>query len=97
MAEEKEKPTGKVKRPTAKKRDIQSERKRLHNKAFRSKVLSATRSFESSLKQGQADAMKQTLSTLFSLLDKGVKTGIYKINKASRDKARLSKLIKAKA
>ena len=80
MAKEKEEKK-KVKRSTAKKRIIQSEKKRQHNKAFRSKVSSAMRSF---------DKKPESLSSLYSLVDKGVKTGVFKRNKANRLKSKLA-------
>jgi small subunit ribosomal protein S20 len=97
MAEEKESSKKKVKRPTAKKRDIQAEKRRVKNKAFRSQVLSVVRSLESAIKSNEAEAMKLKLAEVYSLMDKGVKTGIYKINKASRVKERFTRDVKAKA
>jgi small subunit ribosomal protein S20 len=87
MAEEKK---GKTKRPTPLKRDLQNEKRRIRNKAFRAKTLTAVRAFERSLTGGDATAVSGHLSTLYSLMDKGVKTGIYKLNQAARVKARLS-------
>ena len=80
MAEEKK---GKPRRPTAKKRDIQNEKKRLRNRIFKSRVKTAARIFETESSEGN-------LKSLYSLLDKGVKRGIYKLNKASRLKSKLS-------
>lgn len=82
MAKEKE-AKKKVKRPTAQKRILQSEKKRLQNKAFRSKVNTAVRTLEKA-------PTKESLSAVYSLMDKGVKTGVYNQNKASRVKSRLS-------
>ncbi|MCC6127740.1 MAG: 30S ribosomal protein S20 [Chlamydiae bacterium] len=90
MAEEKAK-TQKIKRPSAKKRNIQSEKNRLRNRSHRSSVLTAVRSFEASLTQKEsAEAVKEKLSQIYSLMDQGVKKGIYKVNKAARTKARLT-------
>jgi len=90
MAEEskKKQPTRK---PSALKRDLQSEKRRLRNRSFRSSVLTAVRGFESALaKKDEPAAIKEKLSTIYSLMDKGVKRGVYKANKASRTKSRLS-------
>ena len=97
MAEEKEtEKKKKTKRPTAKKRDIQSEKKRLHNRSFRSRVQTEVRAFEALIAQGQMDGAKEKLDKVYSLMDKGVKTNIVKLNRASRVKSRLnSKLVKA--
>ena len=79
----------KVKRPTALKRDLQHEKSRLRNRMFRSKVKTAIRRFDESLEKGDANTMNTELSAVYSLMDKGVKLGVYKINTASRTKARL--------
>lgn len=80
----------KVKRPTAIKRNEQSEKRRLRNKTFKSSVRTAIRKFEDSLHGEDGTAIKENLSAVYSLMDKGVKHGVYKINKASRTKARLT-------
>ncbi|MCH9608463.1 MAG: hypothetical protein S4CHLAM45_10390 [Chlamydiales bacterium] len=91
MAEEKK--TEKKKRPTALKRDITNEKKRLVNKAFKSKVHTAMRNFQESLKENDPDAVQTNLSAVYSLMDKGVKRGIFKKNKASRTKLRSTKQV----
>ncbi len=79
-----------AKRPTPIKRDIQNEKNRLRNKAFKSSVRTAMRQFESSLPKNNTAEIQDNLNTLYSLMDKGVKRGVYKINKASRTKMRLA-------
>lgn len=89
MADEKK--AAKVRKPSALKRDIQSEKRRLRNRSYRSSVLTAIRGFETSLAQKEApEAVKAKLNTVYSLMDKGVKKGIYKSNKAARTKSRLT-------
>lgn len=90
MAKDKAEEVKKVKRPTALKRDIQNEKRRLRNKTFKSQVRTAIRHFEESLPKGEPDAIKEKLNTVYSLMDKGVKKGVFKINKASRTKSRLT-------
>ena len=51
----------------------------------------AIKSLESSLKDKQAELAKDKLSQVFSLMDKGVKTGVFTKNKANRTKSRLAK------
>lgn len=80
----------KVKRPTAQKRVLQSERKRLRNRADRATVNTGIRSFEDALKKGNPEEVKQQLNVIYSLLDKASKKGIFKQNKADRSKARLA-------
>jgi small subunit ribosomal protein S20 len=89
MAKE-EKEVKKVKRPTALKRDMQNSKKRLHNKAYKSQVRTAMRSFEEAVAKGEKATAQSSLNEVYSLLDKCVKKGILKINKASRTKSRLA-------
>lgn len=88
MAKEQEKK--KSKRPTAEKRMKQNEKKRLENKQFKSQVRTAVRRYEDCLTKTDAAKTKEALSLVYSMLDKGVKKGIFKLNKAARTKARLT-------
>lgn len=88
MADEKKEKV-KVKKPTALKRDEQSLKRNLNNRAFKSKVTSAMRYFEEALTKKDAVSIQSRLSDVYSLMDKGVKKGIFKTNKASRAKSRL--------
>lgn len=78
----------KTKRPTPLKRDLQNERRRSLNRSFRSSVLTAIRSLESAGIQSASAA--GTLNHIYSLVDKGVKAGVFKANKAARIKSRLT-------
>lgn len=95
MAKEAVKKT-KARRPTPLKRDLQSEKRRLRNKAFKSSVRTAVRQFDEVLVKGDASLIKQHLDAVYSIMDKGVKRGVYKLNKASRTKARLAARAAAK-
>lgn len=86
----KEKATTKVKRPTPLKRDEQNEKRRLSNKIYKSQVRTAIRAFEDTLQAEDKSGSQEKLSHVYSLLDKCVKKGIFKLNKASRTKARLA-------
>jgi len=86
MAEKKEK----KKRPTAQKRMIQNEKRRKSNKVYKSRIRTAIRRFEASVTAGDKAQIDQSLSTVYSLVDKAVKLGIYKRNKAARTKSRLT-------
>ncbi len=94
MAEEK-KEKGKTKKPTALKRDEQSIARNLRNRSFKSKVSTAVRSFEDVISKKDSSSIKAKLDAVYSLMDKGVKKGIYKLNKANRVKSRLSARAKA--
>jgi small subunit ribosomal protein S20 len=92
---EKENATKKAKRPSALKRHMQSEKRRLKNKTFKSKIATSIKALEKSIKTAE-DAGK--LEQVYSLADKGVKKGIFKANKAARIKSRMTKKVsKAKA
>jgi small subunit ribosomal protein S20 len=86
----KEKEKKKVKTPTAIKRDLQNEKRRLNNRIFTSQVRTAVRHFDESLEKGNAAQVKENLSQVFSLMDKGVKKGVFKSNRADRTKSRMT-------
>ena len=97
MADDKKAKDGKAvktKKPTALKRDLQAKRRNVCNRSFKSKVNTAVRALNESLTQKDATAAKANLSDVYSLMDKGVKKGIYKGNKANRVKSRLYALSK---
>lgn len=87
----------KIKRPTALKRDLQNEKRRVVNKIYKSRTRTAIRAFDESLEKGDKEVINLKLSDVYSLLDKCVKTGVYKVNKASRTKSRLTARALAKA
>ena len=88
--EAKEKTKKKVKRPTADKRLIQDEKKRLVNKAFKSQVRTAIRNFETAIAAKEEEKISSTLSEIYSFVDKCVKRRIYKQGKADRTKSRFT-------
>lgn len=91
MADEKKKAEVKVKKPSALKRDLQSEKRRLRNRSYRASVLTTIRSLETSLSQKDApEAIKTKLDSIYSMMDKGVKRGVFKPQKAARTKSRLA-------
>ena len=94
MAEEKaaaKKKDENVRQPSALKRDLQNEKRRLRNRSHRSSVLTAVRNLEASISKKDApEVVKEKLSTVYTLMDKGVKNGVYKSNKAARTKSRLT-------
>lgn len=78
----------KAKRPTALKRDLQNEKRRLINKSFKSVVRTTLRDFDASIATKDKEKIQSSLNNVFSIMDKGVKRGVFKINKAARTKAR---------
>lgn len=83
-------PPKKVKMPTAQKRDLQNERKRIRNRSFKAVVRTVVRSFEETLTGNDSAITTERLSSAYSALDKAVKRGIVSKNKANRSKARLA-------
>lgn len=97
MAKQEEKKEKKVKRPTALKRDLQNEKRRLNNKIYKSRVRTAIRAFQDSIAKDDHSTTNDKLNEVYSLLDKCAKKGIFKINKVSRTKSRLAARAVAKA
>lgn len=87
----------KLRQPSAVKRHLQSEKQRLRNKSFKSSVRTAIRQFDEILVKNDAELIKKNLSEVYSLMDTGVKRGVFKLNKASRTKARLAARAASKA
>jgi small subunit ribosomal protein S20 len=84
----------KQRKPSALKRDMQSQRRNIRNRSFKAKVNTAVRSLHETIAKKEAVATKASLSDVYSLMDKGVKKGIFKLNKANRVKSRLHALTK---
>lgn len=76
------------KMPTARKRIIQSKKRKARNRAATSEI----QNMMSSLKSVSEDKKKDLLKKIYSLADKGAKKGILKKNRAARIKTRASKL-----
>ena len=87
----------KERRPTALKRDLQNEKRRLINKGFKSGVRTIVRRFEEALEKGDSAVIQHELREVYSVMDQAVKRGVFKKNKASRTKARLTARVAAKA
>jgi small subunit ribosomal protein S20 len=92
-----EKKVQKTKISSAKKREVQDIKKRVANRAFRSKVRSAIKIFTDSVTEGNKEKQMAALSEVYSLVDKGVNKSIFKRNKANRIKERLTARLHAKA
>lgn len=88
MAENKQ--DKKTKRPTALKRDIQNVKRRQQNRAFKSKVRTTIRSLHDAIAKQNTESLDDILKNVYSLMDKGIKKGVFKKNKASRTKSRLT-------
>lgn len=91
MAKKEDQKTKKERIPSALKRDRQAQERNLRNRVFKSRVKTAIRDYEAVVPKGDKDATLKSLNEIYSLMDKGVKKGVFKPNKASRTKSRLSK------
>jgi len=85
----------KKKCPTALKRMRQSEKKRMANRSFKARVRTAIRSLRSAHAEKNSEKTQTLLQAAYSLIDKGVKTKVFKKNKAARTKSQLSLLQKS--
>jgi len=83
----------KIKRPTALKRDLQNEKRRLRHKAFKSKVRTACRLLQEALDSKNQENARLSLNQVYSLMDKGIKHGVFKTNKVNRIKSRYANKI----
>jgi len=97
MASQTEGKERKARRPTAAKRAVQSEKRNLRNRIFKSQVRTAMRAFQEASASGDSTAITARLSEVYSLMDKGVKKGVYKANKANRTKSRITPRVAAQA
>ena len=82
---------------SALKRQKQSEKRKLRNKNVRSQIRTAIKNFRSSFAQNEEQALHDALKSISSLLDKAAAKGVFKLNKASRLKSRLTCQLRAKA
>ena len=90
MAEEKKK---KIKKPTAIKRILQSERRNDRNTQFKSRVKTALKDLKHSMDNKETkEIILKKLNIIYSLMDKAIKKKIFKKNKANRIKSRCSKI-----
>ena len=92
MAKTDKKDQKKVKRSSRLKRLDQSIENRDRNRAYAAKTRTAMKKLETSVTSGNESNIQELLSDVYSLLDKAVKKGMLKINKASRDKAKASRI-----
>ncbi|MDQ0568086.1 30S ribosomal protein S20 [Mycoplasma yeatsii] len=71
-----------------KKRVLTNEKSRLANRAFKSEIKTAIKKALAAKKADDANK-DQLVKAAVSLVDKGLKKGIFKENKAAREKSRL--------
>ena len=74
-------------------RALQNQKCALRNKSFKSEMKTAIRHLETAVSKNEAGSIKEKLNDVFSMLDKGVKKGSVKLNKAARLKSRYQKKV----
>ncbi len=74
---------------SALKRDLQSKQRNFKNRSFQSAVKTSILSLKAEIKNTEKKNVGKRLNKIFSLMDKGVKKGVFKKNKANRIKSRL--------
>lgn len=84
----------KVKQSSAAKRNLQNKKRYLQNKMAMSRIRTELKKFQKMILSQEKEQLKEKLSTIYSLVDKGIKKNIITKNKASRIKSRLTNRIK---
>ncbi len=79
---------------SALKRARQTEKRTAVNRASRSRLRTALRSFRTALASGNRESAQQKFAETASALDKAAKNGVIHTNTASRYKSRLSARLK---
>jgi len=79
------------------KRAKQSERRRLRNKAVKSRVRTAIRHFAAVIESGDMAKAEEALQRAYSELDRAARKGVIHRNKAARHKARMAKQLAARS
>ena len=79
---------------SAKKALRQSVQRRERNLIKKESYKKAVKSFRKLVSEKKNEEAKKHLSSVYKALDKAVKTGVIKMNKSSRLKSRLAKLLK---
>ena len=77
------------------KRARQTEKRRMHNMALRSRMRSSIKRVLKAITEGKRDEAMQSYKDAVPVIDSMVNKGIIKANKAARHKSRLNKTIKA--
>ncbi|UAA37631.1 30S ribosomal protein S20 [Paraneptunicella aestuarii] len=80
---------------SAKKRAIQSEKRRQHNASRRSMMRTFTKKVRAAIESGDKAAAEQAYAAATPILDRMATRGLIHKNKAARHKSRLASQIKA--
>jgi len=77
-------------RTSAKKAQLQSEKRRHQNRAFRASVRTTMKQLRDSFTEKNPEKQKKLLQEIYKLMDKGAKKSVFTRNKANRIKSRLA-------
>lgn len=86
---------GPQKQPSAEKRVKTAQKRNLINQSFKSRAKTILKKFETTLKTENSNEISRSLCSVYSIVDKAAKRGIFKRNKAARIKSRAMCKIKA--
>jgi len=80
---------------SAKKRIRQNAKKRLHNKAIRSAIVTQVKKLHAAIASGNTEQARAHLTQTVIVLDKAASKGLIHKNAASRSKSRLTRKVNA--
>ena len=78
---------------SAKKRVLTNSKKAVNNKVYTSSMKTAIKNVELAIKNNKKDDASKALTTAIKRIDKALKVGVIKTNKAARQKSRLTKKV----
>jgi small subunit ribosomal protein S20 len=84
-----------LRRSSAKKAQLQSEKRRHQNRSFRANVRTTMKQLRESFSEKDPVKQKKLLQELYKLMDKGAKKAVFTRNKANRIKSRLASQLAA--
>ena len=78
---------------SAQKKILQDLKRRLRNRAHRSRLRSSVKVFRSAIAAGDSETARELLTPLLSLVDRVAKHGVIHANVADRTKSRLTRAV----
>lgn len=78
---------------SAKKRILQNEKQREHNRTFRSRMRTSIKRLRGAIESGDADQAKELLPGTLRVIDETAQKGVIHDNTAGRYKSRLTKAV----
>lgn len=78
---------------SSKKRMVQNEKKRARNKEIKKRTKTSIKKLEALIQEKKSQEAKDSLPGVISLIDKASAKGVWRKNKASREKSKLMKKV----